>query len=112
VLQLDCPDLGWGAIWLSDLSTRDFVKIAEANVKRSITALPDIPQTACACTCVFFFFGGQYEGPHHRPSSTLKGDHPASCSRHDPRTHHPFEGANPRHESRVGRYPDVRLPEG
>jgi 5-methyltetrahydropteroyltriglutamate--homocysteine methyltransferase len=106
VLQLDCPDLGMGRhLAFPDLSTRDFVKIAEANVEALNHALRDIsPDRMRLHLC-----WGNYEGPHHRdiPLREILGvvlkARPQAIS---------FEGANPRHEHEWTVFRDVSLPEG
>ena len=106
VLQLDCPDLGMGRhLAFPDLSTRDFVKIAEANVEALNHALRDIPPDRMRLHLCW----GNYEGPHHRdiPLKEIIGvvlkARPQAIS---------FEGANPRHEHEWTVFRDVRLPEG
>ena len=106
VLQLDCPDLGMGRhLAFPDLSTRDFVKIAEANVEALNHALRDIPPDRLRMHLCW----GNYEGPHHRdiPLKEIIGvvlkARPQAIS---------FEGANPRHEHEWTVFREVRLPEG
>jgi 5-methyltetrahydropteroyltriglutamate--homocysteine methyltransferase len=106
VLQLDCPDLGMGRhLAFPDLSTPDFVKIAEANVEALNHALRDIPPDRMRMHLCW----GNYEGPHHRdiPLKEIIGvvlkARPQAIS---------FEGANPRHEHEWTVFRDVRLPDG
>jgi 5-methyltetrahydropteroyltriglutamate--homocysteine methyltransferase len=106
VLQVDCPDLGMGRhLAFPDLSTPDFLKIAEANVEALNHALRDIsPERLRMHLC-----WGNYEGPHHRDiplkeiiSIVLKA-WPQAVS---------FEGANPRHEHEWTVFQEVKLPDG
>jgi 5-methyltetrahydropteroyltriglutamate--homocysteine methyltransferase len=106
ILQLDCPDLGMGRhLAFPDLSTREFVKIAEGNVEALNHALRDIqPDRLRLHLC-----WGNYEGPHHRDiplkeiiAAVLKA-RPQAIS---------FEGANPRHEHEWAVFREVKLPEG
>jgi 5-methyltetrahydropteroyltriglutamate--homocysteine methyltransferase len=106
ILQLDCPDLGMGRhLAFPDLSTGDFVKIAEANVEALNHALRDIPPDRMRMHLCW----GNYEGPHQRdiPLKEIIGvvlkARPQAVS---------FEGANPRHEHEWTVFQDVRLPEG
>ena len=106
ILQLDCPDLGMGRhLAFPDLSTGDFVKIAEANVEALNHALRDIPPDRMRMHLCW----GNYEGPHQRdiPLKEIIGivlkARPQAVS---------FEGANPRHEHEWTVFRDVRLPEG
>jgi 5-methyltetrahydropteroyltriglutamate--homocysteine methyltransferase len=105
VLQLDCPDLGMGRhLAFPDLSTREFVKIAEGNVEALNHALRDIPSDRMRLHLCW----GNYEGPHHRdiPLKEIIGvvlkARPQAIS---------FEGANPRHEHEWTVFRDVKLPE-
>jgi 5-methyltetrahydropteroyltriglutamate--homocysteine methyltransferase len=106
VLQLDCPDLGMGRhLAFPDLSTRDFVKIAEANVEALNHALRAIPPDRLRLHLCW----GNYEGPHHRdiPLKEIIGvvlkARPQAIS---------FEGANPRHEHEWTVFREMKLPEG
>jgi 5-methyltetrahydropteroyltriglutamate--homocysteine methyltransferase len=106
ILQLDCPDLGMGRhLAFPDLSTGDFVKIAEGNVEALNHALRDIPPDRMRLHLCW----GNYEGPHHRdiPLKEIIGvvlkARPQALS---------FEGANPRHEHEWAVFRDVRLPDG
>ena len=63
VLQVDCPDLAMGRhLAFPDLSTAEFLKIAEANVEALNHALRDIPADRIRLHLCW----GNYEGPHHR----------------------------------------------
>src|SRR2546428_7011163 len=63
VLQIDCPDLAMGRhLAFPDLSTPEFLKIAEANVEALNHALRDIPADRLRLHLCW----GNYEGPHHR----------------------------------------------
>jgi 5-methyltetrahydropteroyltriglutamate--homocysteine methyltransferase len=88
-----------------EVSTREFVKIAEGNVKALNHALRDIlPDRMRLHLC-----WGNYEGPHHRdiPLEEIIGvalrARPQALS---------FEGANPRHEHEWAVFRKVRLPAG
>jgi 5-methyltetrahydropteroyltriglutamate--homocysteine methyltransferase len=104
VLQIDCPDLAMGRhLAFSDLSTPEFLKIAEANIEALNHALRDIPPERLRLHLCW----GNYEGPHHRdiPLKDILGlvlrARPQAIS---------FEGANPRHEHEWAVFKDVRLP--
>ena len=63
VLQVDCPDLAMGRhLHFPDLSTSEFLKVAEANVEVLNHALRDIPTDQVRLHLCW----GNYEGPHHR----------------------------------------------
>jgi 5-methyltetrahydropteroyltriglutamate--homocysteine methyltransferase len=105
LLQVDCPDLAMGRhLAFPDLSTSEFLKIAEANVEALNHALRDIaPDRLRLHLC-----WGNYEGPHHRDiplkeimSTVLKARVQAIS----------LEGANPRHEHEWAVFKDVKLPE-
>jgi 5-methyltetrahydropteroyltriglutamate--homocysteine methyltransferase len=105
VLQVDCPDLAMGRhLAFPDLSTPEFLKIAEANVEALNHALRDIPPDRMRLHLCW----GNYEGPHHRdiPLKDILGTalkaRPQALS---------FEGANPRHEHEWAVFREVRLPE-
>ena len=105
VLQVDCPDLAMGRhLAFPDLSTQEFVKIAEANIEVLNHALRDLPPDRLRLHLCW----GNYEGPHHRDiplkdilSVVLKA-RPQAIS---------LEGANPRHAHEWAVFKDVRLPE-
>jgi 5-methyltetrahydropteroyltriglutamate--homocysteine methyltransferase len=105
VLQVDCPDLAMGRhLAFPDLSTPEFLKIAEANIEALNHALRDIPPDRLRLHLCW----GNYEGPHHRDiplkdilSLVLKARAEAIS----------FEGANPRHEHEWAVFQEVRLPE-
>jgi 5-methyltetrahydropteroyltriglutamate--homocysteine methyltransferase len=106
VLQLDCPDLAMSRhLAFADLSTPEFLKIAEANVEALNHALRDIPPDRVRLHLCW----GNYEGPHHRDiplrdilGVVLKARVQAIS----------FEGANPRHEHEWAALKDVTLPDG
>ncbi|MBI3325526.1 MAG: cobalamin-independent methionine synthase II family protein [Nitrospinae bacterium] len=104
VLQVDCPDLAMGRhLAFPDLSNREFLKIAEANVEALDHALRDIPPDRLRMHLCW----GNYEGPHHRdiPLKEIIGivlkARPQAIS---------FEGANPRHEHEWTVFREVKLP--
>jgi 5-methyltetrahydropteroyltriglutamate--homocysteine methyltransferase len=106
VLQVDCPDLAMTRhLAFPELSSREFVKIAEGNVEALNHALRDIPPDRMRLHLCW----GNYEGPHHRdiPLEEIIGvalrARPQALS---------FEGANPRHEHEWAVFRNVRLPEG
>ena len=105
VLQVDCPDLAMGRhLAFPDLSTAEFLKIAEGNVEALNHALRDIPSDRIRLHLCW----GNYEGPHHRdiPLRDILGialkARPQALS---------FEGANPRHEHEWVVFREVRLPD-
>ena len=106
VLQVDCPDLAMGRhLAFPDLSTAEFLKIAEANVEALNHALRDIPADRIRLHLCW----GNYEGPHHRdiplrqllPIALKARPHALS-----------FEGANPRHEHEWRVWEKAKLPRG
>jgi 5-methyltetrahydropteroyltriglutamate--homocysteine methyltransferase len=105
LLQVDCPDLAMGRhLAFPDLSTPEFLKIAEANVEALNHTLRDIPPERLRLHLCW----GNYEGPHHRDiplkeimSTVLKARVQAIS----------LEGANPRHEHEWAVFKDVKLPE-
>jgi 5-methyltetrahydropteroyltriglutamate--homocysteine methyltransferase len=105
LLQVDCPDLAMGRhLRFPDLSTPEFLKIAEANIEALNHALRDIPPDRIRLHLCW----GNYEGPHHRdiPLKDILGivlkARPQAIS---------FEGANPRHEHEWVVFREVKLPE-
>ncbi len=104
VLQIDCPDLAMGRhLAFPDLSTADFLKIAEGNIEALNEALRDIPPDRLRLHLCW----GNYEGPHHRDIPlkdilrlVLKA-RPQGLS---------FEGANPRHEHEWAVFKEIKLP--
>jgi 5-methyltetrahydropteroyltriglutamate--homocysteine methyltransferase len=105
VLQVDCPDLAMGRhLAFPELSTAEFLRIAEANVEALNHALRDIPADRLRLHLCW----GNYEGPHHRdiPLREILGvalkARPRALS---------FEGANPRHEHEWVVFREVRLPD-
>ena len=106
ILQLDCPDLAMARhSRFNDLSTRDYLKIAQANVEALNPAVRDIPPARMRLHLCW----GNYEGPHHLDIPlaeilpTALRARPAATS---------FEGANPRHEHEWAVFKDVKLPDG
>ena len=105
VLQVDCPDLAMGRhLAFPDLSTPEFLKIAEANIEALNHALRDIPPDRLRLHLCW----GNYEGPHHRdiPLKDILGI--VLKARVEAIS---FEGANPRHEHEWVVFREVRLPE-
>jgi len=105
VLQVDCPDLAMGRhLRFPDLSTAEFLKIAQANLEALNHALRDIPPDRLRLHLCW----GNYEGPHHRdiPLKDILGivlkARPQAIS---------FEGANPRHEHEWKVFRQVKLPD-
>jgi 5-methyltetrahydropteroyltriglutamate--homocysteine methyltransferase len=105
ILQIDCPDLAMGRhLAFPDLSTTEFLKIAEANVEALNHALRDIPPDRLRLHLCW----GNYEGPHHRdiPLKDILGivlkARPQAIS---------LEGANPRHEHEWAVFQGVKLPD-
>jgi 5-methyltetrahydropteroyltriglutamate--homocysteine methyltransferase len=106
VLQLDCPDLCMSRHnRFSDLSTKEFKKIAELHVAALNHALRDIPADRVRLHMCW----GNYEGPHHLdiPLSeiidvALKAKVGALS----------FEGANPRQEHEWVVFKEFQLPDG
>ena len=105
VLQVDCPDLAMSRhLAFAELSTAQFLKIAEANVEALNHALRDIPPDRLRLHLCW----GNYEGPHHRdvplrdilPVVLRARPHAIS-----------LEGANPRHEHEWAVFRDVKLPD-
>ncbi len=105
LLQVDCPDLAMGRhLRFPDLSTQEFLNIAEANIEVLNHALADIPPDRIRLHLCW----GNYEGPHHRDIAiediigvVLKA-RPQAIS---------FEGANPRHEHEWEVFRSVKLPD-
>jgi 5-methyltetrahydropteroyltriglutamate--homocysteine methyltransferase len=105
VLQVDCPDLAMGRhLRFPELSTPEFLKIAEANIEALNHALRDIPAERMRMHLCW----GNYEGPHHRdiPLKDIIGivlkARPQAIS---------LEGANPRHEHEWAVFREVKLPD-
>jgi len=105
VLQVDCPDLAMSRhLAFAELSTAQFVKIAEANVEALNHALRDIPADRLRLHLCW----GNYEGPHHR-DVPLRDILPVVLKA---RPHAiSLEGANPRHEHEWAVFRDVKLPD-
>ena len=105
VLQIDCPDLAMGRhLAFPDLSTPEFVKIAEANIEALNHASVTSPQTVSACTCA----GATTKD---RTTATFRSRIFAYCAEGAPSGHLPLEGANPRHEHEWAVFRDVKLSE-
>ena len=106
VLQVDCPDLCMSRHnRFSDLSTKEFKKIAELHVAALNHALRDIPADRVRLHLCW----GNYEGPHHLDiplteiiDVVLKAKVGALS----------FEGANPRHEHEWVVFKEFKLPDG
>ena len=105
VLQVDCPDLAMSRhLAFAELTTAQFVKIAEANVEALNHALRDLPPDRLRLHLCW----GNYEGPHHRDIPlreilpVVLRARPQALS---------FEGANPRHEHEWAVFRDVKLPD-
>ncbi len=105
VLQIDCPDLAMGRhLAFPDLSTPEFVKIAEANIEALNHAVRDIPPDRLRLHLCW----GNYEGPHHRDIPLKDILHIVLKARPQAIS---FEGANPRHEHEWAVFRDVKLSE-
>ena len=106
VLQVDCPDLCMSRHnRFSDLSTKEFKKIAELHVAALNHALRDIPADRARLHMCW----GNYEGPHDHDIAlekilpvVLKLKARALL----------FEAANPRHEHEWKVWQEVKLPPG
>jgi 5-methyltetrahydropteroyltriglutamate--homocysteine methyltransferase len=105
VLQVDCPDLAMSRhLAFADLTTAQFVKIAEANVEALNHALRDLPPERVRLHLCW----GNYEGPHHR-DVPLRDILPVVLKA---RPHAiSLEGANPRHEHEWAVFREVKLPD-
>ena len=105
VLQVDCPDLAMSRhLAFAELSTAQFLKIAEANVEALNHALRDLPPDRLRLHLCW----GNYEGPHHR-DVPLRDILPVVLKA---RPHAiSLEGANPRHEHEWAVFRDVKLPD-
>jgi 5-methyltetrahydropteroyltriglutamate--homocysteine methyltransferase len=105
VLQVDCPDLAMGRhLAFADLSSAEFVKIAEGNVEALNHALRDIPPDRLRLHLCW----GNYEGPHHRDIPLREILRVALKARPQALS---FEGANPRHEHEWAVFQEIRLPD-
>jgi 5-methyltetrahydropteroyltriglutamate--homocysteine methyltransferase len=105
VLQVDCPDLAMSRhLAFADLSTAQFLKIAEANVEALNHALRDLPPDRLRMHLCW----GNYAGPHHRDVPlrdilpVVLRARPQAIS---------LEGANPRHAHEWAVFRDVKLPD-
>ena len=109
-LQLDCPDLALSRHMLfSDLSDKQFLKIAASHVEALNHALSDVPQGRVRVHICW----GNYEGPHccDIPMATMFDTLMATKSRYVL-----FETSNPRHghewavfRDRKGDIPDDKV---
>ncbi len=105
-LQLDCPDLAMSRhTAYQDLSEREFLQVAAANVEALNAATADIaPERMRMHVC-----WGNYEGPHdhdiplERVLDIILRARPATIL---------FEAANPRHEHEWKVWAQARIPEG
>jgi len=105
VLQVDCPDLAMGRhLAFADLSSAEFVKIAEGNVEALNHALRDIPPDRVRLHLCW----GNYEGPHHRDIPLREILRVALRARPQALS---FEGANPRHEHEWVVFQEIPLPD-
>ena len=106
VLQVDCPDLGSSRHnRFSDLSTKEFKKIAELHMAALNHALRDVPADRVRLHMCW----GNYEGPHHLDIPLAEIIDVALQAKVGALS---FEGANPRHEHEWVVFKDVSLPDG
>ena len=105
ILQLDCPDLAMGRhLRFPDLSTEEFVKIAEGNIEALNHSLQNIPAEQVRLHLCW----GNYEGPHHR-DIPLRDILPAVLKAKAGAIS--FEGANPRHAHEWNVFQDIKIPD-
>lgn len=105
VLQIDCPDLAMGRhLGFPELSTPEFVRIAEGNVEALNHALRDIPPDRLRLHLCW----GNYQGPHHRDIPLREILRPVLKARPQALS---FEGANARHEHEWVVFREVPLPD-
>jgi 5-methyltetrahydropteroyltriglutamate--homocysteine methyltransferase len=105
VLQVDCPDLAMGRhLNFAELSTPEWLKIAEGNVAALNHATRDVPADRLRIHLCW----GNYEGPHHR-DVPLREILPVVLRARAGAIS--LEGANPRHEHEWAVFRDVRLPD-
>jgi 5-methyltetrahydropteroyltriglutamate--homocysteine methyltransferase len=104
-LQLDCPDLAMSRhTGYQDLSEKEFLKVAAANVEALNAATADIPPERMRMHVCW----GNYEGPHdhdiplERVLSIILQARPATIL---------FEAANARHEHEWQVWAAARIPE-
>jgi 5-methyltetrahydropteroyltriglutamate--homocysteine methyltransferase len=104
-LQVDCPDLAMGRhLAFAEMPTKEWLKIAEANVEALNHALRDIaPDRMRLHLC-----WGNYEGPHHRDVPLREIVRIVLRARPQGLS---LEGANPRHEHEWVVFKEVKLPE-
>ena len=106
VLQVDCPDLCMSRHnRFSDLSTKEFKKIAELHVAALNHALRDIPADRVRLHMCW----GNYEGPHHLDIPLTEIIDVALKAKVGALS---FEGANPRHEHEWVVFKEFHLPDG
>jgi 5-methyltetrahydropteroyltriglutamate--homocysteine methyltransferase len=105
VLQVDCPDLAMSRhLAFAELSTPEFLKIAEGNVAALNHALRDVPPDRLRIHLCW----GNYEGPHHR-DVPLRDILPIVLKT---RAHAiSLEGANPRHAHEWAVFKEIKLPD-
>ena len=105
ILQLDCPDLAMGRhLRFPDLSTEEFLKIAEGNIEALNHSIQNIPAEQVRLHLCW----GNYEGPHHR-DIPLKDILPAVLKAKVGAIS--MEGANPRHEHEWNVFQETKLPD-
>ena len=106
VLQVDCPDLCMSRHnRFSDLSTKEFKKIAELHVAALNHALRHIPADRVRLHMCW----GNYEGPHHLDIPLTEIIDVALKAKVGALS---FEGANPRHEHEWVVFKEFHLPDG
>jgi len=106
VLQVDCPDLCMSRHnRFSELSTKEFKKIAELHVAALNHALRDIPADRVRLHMCW----GNYEGPHHLDIPLREIIDVALKAKVGALS---FEGANPRHEHEWVVFKEFHLPDG
>src|SRR5437016_8415663 len=106
MLQVDCPDLCMSRHnRFSDLSTKEFKKIAELHVAALNHALRDIPADRARLHMCW----GNYEGPHHLDIPLTEIIDVALKAKVGALS---FEGANPRHEHEWVVFKEFHLPDG
>ena len=104
-LQLDCPDLAMSRhTGYQDMSDKEFVTIAAANIEALNAATANIPADKLRMHICW----GNYEGPHDHDIpltqvlDTILKARPSTLL---------FEAANPRHEHEWTIWRDAKLPE-
>jgi len=105
VLQVDCPDLAMSRhLAFAELSTPEFLKIAEGNVAALNHAVRDVPPDRLRIHLCW----GNYEGPHHR-DVPLREILPIVLKTRASAIS--LEGANPRHGHEWAVFKDIKLPD-